>query len=101
MDAPIAILLVSAFDLPRVDAFVAGWNGVGMDVATLHVFGLYGFGFFRDNEVNVVVQYLLDNLIDFRIYRDATPLEAIHPPPAPNSSPARSDGDGVEDPANI
>ncbi|KAH3784472.1 hypothetical protein DPMN_162427 [Dreissena polymorpha] len=48
-----------------------------------NVYGLYGFGFFRDNEVNVVVQYLLNNLIDFRIYRDATPLVAIHPPPAP------------------
>lgn len=47
MDAPTAIVLVSALDLPRVDAFVYGWNGVGMDVATLRVYGLYGFGFFR------------------------------------------------------
>jgi hypothetical protein len=54
-------------------------------VISYDVYGLYGFGFFRDNEVNVVVQYLLNNLIDFRIYRDATPLVAIHPPPAPTS----------------
>jgi hypothetical protein len=72
-----------------------------MDVATLRVYGLYGFGFFIDNEVNVVVQYLLDILIDFRLYTDATPFVAIHPPPAPTSSPARSDGDGAEGPANV
>jgi hypothetical protein len=54
-----------------------------------------------DNEVNVVVKYLLDNLIDFNIYTDATPFVAIHPPPAPTSSPARSNGDGAEGPANI
>ena len=85
MDAPISLLLVSSFDFARVDVFVSGWNGGGMDVATLRVYGLYGFGFFVDNEVNVVVQFLLDNLIDFRIYTDDTPCVAIHPPPAPTS----------------
>ncbi|KAH3746327.1 hypothetical protein DPMN_180734 [Dreissena polymorpha] len=68
MDAPKLILLVAPGAFPRVDAMV---SGRGMDVITLEVAGLNGYGFWESNKVNEVVKFLLDNLIDFRLLNDS------------------------------
>ena len=88
MDAPKAIVLIAPSDYAQVDAMVSGWLPDGMDVAMLDVYGLPGFAFWDDNEVNEVVQFMLDNFIDFRIYKDDTPYVAVYPPAAPPASPA-------------
>ncbi|KAH3697470.1 hypothetical protein DPMN_084972 [Dreissena polymorpha] len=44
-----------------------------LDAVSLEVYGLPGFGFWDDNEVNVVIQHMLDHYIDFRILKDDTP----------------------------
>ncbi|KAH3738853.1 hypothetical protein DPMN_045496 [Dreissena polymorpha] len=56
---------------------MTGWLPDGMDAVSLEVNGLPGFGFWDDNEVNVVIQHMLDNYIDFRILMDDTPYVAV------------------------
>ncbi|KAH3697540.1 hypothetical protein DPMN_085042 [Dreissena polymorpha] len=73
MDAPTTIVLVAAADFAQLDALVSGWLPDGMDAVSLEVYGLPGFGFWDDNEVNVVIQHMLDHYIDFRILKDDTP----------------------------
>jgi hypothetical protein len=94
MDAPKSIVLVASADFERVDALV---SSRGMDVVTLQVSGLPGFGFWESNEVNEVVQFLTDNFIDFRLLTDSTPARARHPPAAPPNSPAQSAGAAKKD----
>ncbi|KAH3697520.1 hypothetical protein DPMN_085022 [Dreissena polymorpha] len=73
MDAPTTIVLVAPADFAQLDALVSGWLPDGMDAVSLEVYDLRGFGFWNDNEVNVVIQHMLDHYIDFRILKDDTP----------------------------
>jgi len=90
MDAPKSIVLVSPADLPRVDALVTARV---MDVVTLEVDGVPGFGFWESNEVNEVVKFLLDNFFDFRLLEDCSFIFAKPPPAALHAFPQAPRGE--------
>lgn len=88
-DMPFAMLVVPDMHFAVLDAFVSERE---MDVVKLDVNGVPGFGFWSLEELNVAVEYLLDNNVDhieFRLWRHygAASGPPSPPPPSPSSPP--------------
>lgn len=62
-----------------------------MDVVKMEIYGLIGFGFFEKIEANRVVEFLLNGLVDFKLFEEMYIAD-----PAPTDPPASPESESKQ-----